>query len=162
MTSWGYCVEYIFFLGNHLVIRMSPGPLGLTFRDPSLKLLLPLRRRMSGKGALEKDISQLLLRVRLSLIYIVDLFSGQWLNILVFAGDAKFAPRISGRDNVSTGVETDGQPRVHRAVVTRRLVLLAGGFNMTSLKLSTVGVNVGAQWSRLLMMVIILFKWGFF
>ena len=64
---------------------------------------------MSGKGLLEKDLSRLLLRVRFSLIYIVDLFLGQWFVILVFAGDAEFAPRVSGTDDVSTGVETDGQ-----------------------------------------------------
>ena len=65
---------------------------------------------MSGKGLLEKDLSRLLLRVKFSLIYIVDLFLGQWFIILVFSGDAEFAPRVSGRDDVSTGVETDGQP----------------------------------------------------
>ena len=64
---------------------------------------------MSGKGLLEKDLSRLLLRVRFSLIYIVDLFLGQWFIILVFAGDAEFAPRVSPRDDVSTGVATDGQ-----------------------------------------------------
>ena len=64
---------------------------------------------MSGKGLLEKDLSRLLLRVKFSLIYIVDLFLGQWFVILVFAGDAEFAPRVSGRGDVSTGVETDGQ-----------------------------------------------------
>ena len=63
---------------------------------------------MSGKGLLEKDLSRLLLRVRFSLIYIVDLFLGQWFVILVFAGDGDFAPRVSGRDDVPTGVETDG------------------------------------------------------
>ena len=131
-------------LGNHLFIRISPGPRGLTCRDPSLKLLLPLRRRMSGKGALEKDLSRLLLRVRFSLIYIVGLLLGQWCIILVFAGDAKFASRISGRDDVSTGVETDGQPRVHRAVIIRRLVSLTRGFSMTSLTLPTVGVEDGS------------------
>ena len=84
-------------LGNHLFIRISPGPLGLTCRDPSLKLLLPLWRKMSGKGLLEKDLSRLLLRVRFSLIYIVDSFLGQWFGILVFAGDAEFAPRVRKR-----------------------------------------------------------------
>ena len=64
---------------------------------------------MSGKGALNKDLSRLLLRGRFSLIYIVELFLGQWLIILVFAGEAEFAPRDSGRDDVSSGVETDGQ-----------------------------------------------------
>ena len=39
----------------------------------------------------------------------MDLFLGQWFNILVFAGDAEFAPRVSGRDDVQTGVETDGE-----------------------------------------------------
>ena len=131
-------------LANHLFIQISPRPLGLTLGDPSLKLLLLLRRRMSGKGAPEKDLSRLHLRVRFSLIYIVDLFLGQWFIILVFAGDAEFAPRVSGRDDASTGVETDGQPKVHRAVVTRRLVSLAGGFSITSLKLSTVEVEVGS------------------
>ena len=81
---------------------------------------------MSGKGAPIKDLSRLLLRVIFSLIYIVDLILGQWFIILVFAGDAEFAPRVSRKDDVSTGVETDGQPRVHRAIVTRRLVLLVG------------------------------------
>ena len=64
---------------------------------------------MSGKELLETDLSRLLLRVRFSLIYIVDLFLGQWFVVLVFAGDAEIAPRVSGRDDVSTGVETDGQ-----------------------------------------------------
>ena len=63
---------------------------------------------MSGNGLLEKDLSRLLLRVRFSLIYIVDLFLGQWFVILVFAGDAEFSPRARKRC-VSTGVETDGQ-----------------------------------------------------
>ena len=99
---------------------------------------------MSRKGALEKDLSRLFLRVRFFLFYIVDSFLGQCFIILVFAGDAEFASRVPGRDDVSTGVETDGQPRVHRAVVTRRLISVAGGFSMTSLKLSTVEVEVGS------------------
>ena len=49
---------------------------------------------MPGKGRLERDLSWLLLRVRFSLIYIVDLFLGQWFVILFFAGDAEFAPRV--------------------------------------------------------------------
>ena len=65
---------------------------------------------MSGKGLLEKDLSRLLLRVRFPLIYIVDLFLGQWFIILIYAGHAEFAPRVSGRDDVPTGVETDDQP----------------------------------------------------
>ena len=71
--------------------------------DPSLKLLLPLRRRMSGKGRLETDLSRLLLRVRFSLIYIVDLFLVQWFFIFVFAGDAEFAPRVRKRWRIDWG-----------------------------------------------------------
>ena len=127
-----------------MFIRISPGPLRLTGWDPSLKLLLPLWRSKSGKGSLGKDLSGLLLRVRFSVIYIVVLFLGPWFVILVFAGDAEFAPRISGRDDVSTGVETDGQPKVQRAVNTSRLVSLVAGFRLTSMKLSTVVVKVGS------------------
>ena len=144
MTSWVHCVLVYNCSGNHFFVRITPGPLGLKCRNPSLKLLLPLRRRISGKGALEKDISRLLLRVRFSLIYIVDLFLGQWFVILVFASDPEFAPRVSGRDDVPTGVETDGQPMVRRAVVTKRLVSLVASFSRTSLKLSTVVVEVGS------------------
>ena len=39
----------------------------------------------------------------------MDLFLGQWFVIFVFAGDAEFAPRVSGKDDVPTGVEIDGQ-----------------------------------------------------
>ena len=46
-------------------------------------------------------------------------------------------------DDVSTGVETVGQPRVRRNVVIRRLVWLVASCSLTSLKLSTVGVEVG-------------------
>ena len=98
---------------------------------------------MSGKGALGKDFSCRLLRVRFCLFYIVVLFLRQWFVILVFAGDAEFAPRVSGRDDVSTGVETDGQPKVHRAVVTRLLVSLVASFSLTLLKLFTVVAEVG-------------------
>ena len=82
--------------------------------DPSLKLLLPLRRRMSGKGALEKDLSRLLLIFRFSLIYIVDLFLGQWFIILVFAVQAEFAPRVRKRWRIDWGGEwwsAEGTPR---------------------------------------------------
>ena len=113
---------------------------------------------MSGKGGLEKDLPRLLLRVKFSLIYNKDLSLWQWFIILVFPGDAKLAPRDCGRDEVSTGLEIDGQPMVRRTVVTRRLVSLVGGFSMTSLQLSTVGVDVGSHWSKLLMMVLIMLK----
>ena len=96
---------------------------------------------MSGKGLLEKDLSRLPLRVKFSLMYIVDLFLGQWFIILVFAGDAEFAPRVSGRDDVSTGVEIDGQSP-----------------SIASCGLQSVVVEVGSYWSRFLMMAIIMLE----
>ena len=67
-------------------------------------------------------------------------------------------PGVSRNEDVSTGVETDGQLSGRYIVVTRSLVPLAGGANMMSLRLSTVEVRAGSRWSRHLMMVIFLFK----
>ena len=44
-----------------------------------------------------------------------------------FLGDAETIPGVSGTEEVSTGVETDGQLRGRHIVVTRSLVPLAGG-----------------------------------
>ena len=45
----------------------------------------------------------------------------------MFSGDADTIPGMSGTEEVSTGVETDGQLRGRHIVVTRSLVPLAGG-----------------------------------
>ena len=60
---------------------------------------------------------------------------------LFILGDAKTIPGVSGNEDVSTGVETDGQLRGRHIVVTRSLVPLTGGPNMISLRLSTVEVR---------------------
>ena len=59
-------------------------------------------------------------------------------------GDAETIPGVSGTEEVSTGVETDGQLRGRHIVVTRSLVPLAGGPSMMSLRLSTVEVGAGS------------------
>ena len=46
---------------------------------------------------------------------------------MLFSGDADTIPAMSGTEEVSTGVETDGQLRGRHIVVTRSLVPLAGG-----------------------------------
>ena len=46
---------------------------------------------------------------------------------VLFLGDAETIPGVSGTEEVSTGVETDGQLRGRHIVVTRSLVPLAGG-----------------------------------
>ena len=51
---------------------------------------------------------------------------------------------MSGTEEVSTGVEIDGQLRGRHIVVTRSLVPLAGCPSMMSLRLSTVEVEAGS------------------
>ena len=76
---------------------------------------------MAGKGAEDKDLSRLFLRVSFSLIYIVDLFLGQWFITLVFAGDAEFAPRVRNRRRIGWGGDwwSDAWYRKSRASVWR-------------------------------------------
>ena len=71
----------------------------------------------------------------------------------MFPGDAETIAGVSGNEEVSTGVETDGQLRRRHIVVTKSLVPLAGVPSMMSLRLSTVEVGAGSCWSRHLMMV---------
>ena len=78
--------------------------------------------------------------------------------ILTFAEVAETIPGLSGNQNVSNGVETDGQLKERHIVVTRSLVPLAGGLSKMSLSLTTVEVGAGSCWSRRLMMVIFVFK----
>ena len=110
MTSWGYCVLAYNCSGEPIVRPDISG----TFQIDSVVIRVwsccsHFEGGCPERGLLEKDLSGLLLGVRFSLIYIMDSFLGQWFVILVFAGDADFAPRVSGRDDVPTGVETDGQ-----------------------------------------------------
>ena len=46
---------------------------------------------------------------------------------MLFLGDAETVPGVSGNEDVSTGVEADGQLRGRHIVVTRSLVPMAGG-----------------------------------
>ena len=143
MTSWGYCDLVYNWSGEQFVHSDISGTCRIEVSWSEFVVVAPTSEEMSGKGALAKNLSRLLLRDRFSLICIVELFLGQWFVILVFAGDAEFFRRLSGRDDVPTGVETVGQPRMRGAVVTRRLVSLVASFSLTSLKLSTVVVEVG-------------------
>ena len=54
-------------------------------------------------------------------------WSYQWLIFRFFAGYAETIPGVSGNEDVSTGVETDGQLKGRHIVVTRSLVPLARG-----------------------------------
>ena len=77
---------------------------------------------------------------------------------VLFLGDAEMIPGVSGNEEVSTGVETDGQLRGRHIVVTRSLVALAGGPSMMSLRLPTVEVQAGSCWSGHSMMVFLVLE----
>ena len=88
----------------------------------------------------------------------MDLFGAVAFYSSFFSDDKEFAPKISGTDDVLIVVETDGQLKGRVAVGTKRLVPPTEGTSMTFLKMSTVGIEVGKCWNRLLMMVILMFN----
>ena len=142
---------------------MSLDCLGQTCLTPSLRLARRLQKkklseRRVGRSALQRVLSRLFLRVSCSLSYIAGFHSCQWRISCLFPGDAETIPGVSGIEDVSTSVETDGQLRGRHIVVTRSLVPLAGGPSMMSVRLSTVEVGAGSCWSRHLMMVIFVLK----
>ena len=106
--------------------------LGQTCLPPSLRLARRLQKkklkeRRVGRNALQRIFSRLFLRVGCSLFYIAGFQSYQWLIPCLFPGEAETIPGVSGNEDVSTGVETEGQLRGRHIVVTRSLVPLAGG-----------------------------------
>ena len=147
---------------------MSLNCLGQMYLVPSLRLARRLqqkkkpRERRVRQNALQKVLSRLFLRVGCSLFYIAGFchISGSF--PVFFLGDAETIPGVSGNEEVSTGVETDGQLRGRHIIVTRSLVPLAGGPSMMSLRLSTVEVEAGSCWSGHLMMVILVLEWGIY
>ena len=110
---------------------MSVDCLGQTCLAPSLRLAHRLqqkknpRERKVRQNALQRVLSRLFLGVGCSLFYIAGFchISGFF---PVLLGDAETIPGVSGIEEVSTGVETDGQLRGRHIVVTRSLVPLAG------------------------------------
>ena len=128
MTSWGCCVLLYDPSGEPLVRRHKPGN---SRRDVSgsefFTLLHRLQLWMFGRtNACQRAFSWLFLRVGFSFFYIPNFNLGQWLIFPLCAGGAEFAPRVSESEEVSTGVETGGQLRGRRIVVTESLVPLAG------------------------------------
>ena len=113
-----------------------------------------LSERKVGRSALQRVLSRLFLRVGCFLIYIAGFQSYQWLISFWFPGDAKTILWVTGNEDVSTGVVSDGQLRGRHIVITRSLVPLAGGPGMMSLRLSTVEVGTESCWNRRLMMVL--------
>ena len=123
---------------------MSLDCLGQTCLAPSSRLARRLQKkklkeRRVGRNAFKRVLSQPFLRVGCSLFYIAGFHSYQWLISCLFPGDVETIQGVSGNEDVSTGVETDGQLRGRHIVVTRSLVPLAGGPGMMSLRLYSRG-----------------------
>ena len=89
----------------------------------------------------------------------MDLFGALAFYSSFYSNDNDFAPKVFGTDDVLTVVETDGQLKGRVAVGTKRLVPPVEGTSITFLKKSTVGIEVGKFWNRLLVMVILMFNW---
>ena len=111
---------------------MSLNCLGQMCLVPSLRLARRFqkkkpRERRVRQNALQRVLSPLFLRVGCSLFYIAGFchISGSFPVLLL--GDAETIPGASGNEEVSTGVETDGQLRGRHIVVTKSLVPFAGG-----------------------------------
>ena len=104
MISWGYCLLAYNCSGEPFV---RPDISGIFRIDSVVIRVWSCCSHFGGgcpeRGLLVEDLSRLLLRVRFSLIYIVHLFLGQWFVILVFAGDAEFAPRDRKRWRIDWG-----------------------------------------------------------
>ena len=149
VTSWGCCF-LVYNRSGEAVIHADE--LGLPRTDclvPSSRLARRLQKKTLsetrvGRRALQRVLSRLFLRVGCSLIYIAGFQSYQWFISCLVPGDAQTVPGVSGNEDVSTGVETDGQLRGRQIVSTRSLVPLDGGPSMSSLRLSTVEVGAGS------------------
>ena len=85
----------------------------------------PRERRVRQK-ALQRVLSRLFLRVGCFLFYITVFCHISCSFPVLFLGDVETIPGVSGNEEVSTGVETDGQLRGRHIVVTSSLVPLAG------------------------------------
>ena len=119
-------------LENQWLIQMSLDCVGQAFLVSISRLARRVRKRKLreskvGQTALQRVFSRLFLRVGCSLFYIASLWSYQGFIFRLFAGEVETIPGVSGNEDESTGVQTDGQLRGRQIVVTRSLVPLAGG-----------------------------------
>ena len=84
------------------------------------------RKKSQTKSAPKSTLTSVLESWLLSILH-CRFLSHQWVIPCLFPGDAETIPGVSGNEDVSTGVETDGQLRGRHIVVTRSLVPLTGG-----------------------------------
>ena len=98
---------------------MSLDDLGQTCLVPTLKFARRLqkkesRRRRLHQNALQRVFLRLYLKVGCSSFYKAGFLSDQAPFFCLFAGTAETIPGVSGNEDASTGVETDGQLRAVR------------------------------------------------
>ena len=110
----------------------EPGLLGTDVSGSEFEVGAPTseeeadRKKSQTKRAPKSPLTAVLENWLLSLLH-CRFFSYQWLIPCLFLGDAETIPGVSGNEDVSTGVETDGQLRGRYIVVTRSPVPLAAG-----------------------------------
>ena len=84
------------------------------------------RKKSQVKRAPKSPLTAVLKSWKLSILHCRFCHISGSFPVLVL-GDAETIPGVSGNEEVSTGVETDGQLRGRQIVATRSLVPLAGG-----------------------------------
>ena len=132
MTSWGCCVLVYNRSGEPVVHADEPGLPQTDVSGSEFEVGAPTseeeaeRNKSRTKRAPKSPLTAVLESWLLSILY-CRLLSYQWLIAFLFLGDAVTIPGVSGNEDVSTGVETDGQLGGRHIVVTRSLVPLAGG-----------------------------------
>ena len=115
------------------------------------------RKKSQTKRAPKSPLRAVLESWLLSILH-CRFLSYQWLIPCLFLGDAETIPGVSGNEDVSTGVETDGQLRGVTLLIPGAWYRWLGAPSMMSLRLSTVEVGAGSYSSRHLMMVILVLK----
>ena len=128
ITPWGCCVV-VFDCSGEPVVR--PKKTGLPRTDVSgseceVDLSTSEEEVEKKKERKTKRLFTAILKSWLPCILPCRFSSDQWLIFRDFVGDAESAPGTPRNEDVSTGVETDGQLKRH-IVVTKILVPLAGG-----------------------------------
>ena len=132
MTSWGYYVLVYNRPREPVVHADEPGLPRTELSGSKFEVGAPTseeeaeRKKSRTKRAPKSLLTAVLESWLLSMLH-CRFYSYRWLIPCLFLGDAGTIPGVSGNEDVSSGVKTDGQLRGRHIVVTRSLVPLAGG-----------------------------------
>ena len=132
ITSWGCCVLVYDRSGEPVVHSNEPGLPRTDLSGFEFEVGTPTseeqneRKRNRTKRAPKSPLTAALESCLLSILHwrfsVISVA-----HFLFILGDAETIPGVSGNEDISIGVETDGQLRRRHIVVTRSLVPLAGG-----------------------------------